>query len=579
MATVDTSTAKDTGQGPLRSLVRSLAGDDLIETAIYVALSLGSALAGSLAAVLLVPLVQPGQPLPFGGGLFDLHGRAGTQVMVFVIATVAFALLRWQTARLGARLVGRYGMNLRRSVHARLIDAPLASLADATSAEIANVLTYNVEIVVQGYSALQQLLVAGITAAVSLAFAFWVSPPLMLAAPVLMVVGLLASRVFGREQSRVSRQYVADMTRLFWHSEDFPRRLRHVRSFERESAEKASYGAISAGLCDGYARQLELVASGRLLLELLAAAGIAGVFVLAQRWHGIDSASLIAVCLLLGRLLPYLVSTRQSFQQLRSAAPAFELWQRYMRLGTAHASAASPPETTVVGTLRIDRLRVLPPLAGLDVVDLMLVPGEMTLIYGDSGIGKSSLVDVLAGMAPPERFEACVDGRPLDFDGYRQLVRNGAYVSQNVRPWQSSVRESLLWAAPEASDAMLRNALLDVGLDARLARSEHGLDTSLDRASSRLSGGELQRLMLAQVMLRQPFIAVLDEATSALDAASERAVLATMKRRMPRTILIVVSHRVDVTTIADQVLTIGGEPATTVVTRTTSGRQVVEARR
>ncbi len=542
----------------LRALMHTLAHKDLVETAVYVVLSLGAAIAGSVAALLLVPLVQPGHTLPFGAGLLDARRSIGVQAATFAAASGAFALLRWQAARLGARLVSRYGMNLRREVHARLIDAPLAALADATSAEIANVLTHNVEILVQGFSALQQLLVVGITAVVSLGFAFWVSPPLLLAVPVLVGIGLAASRAYGREQALVARRYVADMTQLFWHSEDFPRRLRHVRSFEREAAEKASCGAIAARLGHGYRRQLELVASGRLVLELLATLGITSLFLLADRWHGVDRASLIAVCLLLGRLLPYLVTTRQSFQQLRSTAPAFELWHRYMSLDADRppAPATSSQPTAGEGVLRIERMRLTPPPAGLEVGELVLAPGELILISGDSGIGKSSLVDVLAGMAMPDVFLARLNRQPIGFDAYRELVRHGAYVSQNVRPWQRSVRECLRWTAPDATDALLRSALADVGLNRRLADSPLGLDTALHDASSSLSGGELQRLLLAQVILRQPRLAVLDEATSALDTAAELAVLVTLKRRLPRTTLIVVSHRPGVTALADQCLRI-----------------------
>ncbi len=548
----------------LRSFAHTLRANDLAQISAYVLLSLAGALAGSVAALLLVPLVQPDHPLSLGFYVLDVHASVEVKVAMFLAATGAFALLRWQTALLAARLTSRYGMTLRRLVHARLIHAPLSALSDASSAEIANVLTHNVELIAQGFSALLQLLVAAVTLAVSLALAFWISPSLVLAAPVLVGLGLLASRVSGREQSDVSRQYVADMTRLFWLSEDFPRRWRHVRSFGREDAEKASYGVISARLGHGYRRQLELIANGRLMLEALAALGIAAIFIIAYRWQGIDQASLIAVCLLLGRLLPYLVSTRQCFQQLRSAVPAFDLWRRYTSLESSSMLPVPFSAGIGSGVLHIHQLWLSPPPVALEIRDLSLAPGELTLVSGDSGIGKSSLVDVLAGMAQPEGFLARVGEQVIDFDAYRSLVRHGAYVSQSVRPWQHTVRDSLLWAAPDATDEMMWHALADVGLDKRLATTHHGLDTTLHSSTSRLSGGELQRLLLAQVILRQPFMALLDEATSALDPVAEIVTLSALKRRLPHTIIIVVSHRASVAAIAEKHLTIGNDVVATV---------------
>ena len=524
--------------------------------ALYVALSLGGALAGSVAAVLLVPLVQPSDGVALPHFLAMLPGGEAA-IGAFVAASALFAVLRWQAARLGARLVANYGLSLRRRVQARLVDAPLVRLAGTTSAEIANVLTHNVEIAVQGFTALQQLLVAGTTAAVSLAFAFWVSPPLMLAAPAIALVGFLVSRTFGREQAEVSRRYVADMTHLFWQSEDVPRRLRHLRSYGREAAEKARYAEAAAQLGRGYARQLELVASGRLLLEWTATVGIAGLFVLARHWKGVDTSSLIAVCLLLGRLLPYLVSTRQSFQQLHSAIPALDLWRSYMAVEADAPSRSDADAFADTETIRIDRVRVCPPAGGIELADLVLAPGELTFIAGDSGVGKSSLVDVLAGMLPPVVFAARAGGVPLDFEAYRARVRRGAYVSQGVRPWQRTVRECLAWAAPKADETRLREALADVGLLRRLDDDPAGLDLPLMGSANRLSGGELQRLLLAQVLLREPRLAVLDEATSALDAASELAVLGALKRRLPHTTLLVVSHRPGVAVLADRQVVLG----------------------
>lgn len=548
----------------LRAFAGTLTRRDWVRVAAYVLASLAAAFAGSLAALLLVPLVQPSSTLPFGGALLGAPRSLEAHAAVFAAATGVFALLRWAAACLGARLAAGYGMELRRKVHARLLGAKLASLADSTSAEIANVLTYNVEIIVHGFSAGLQLLVAFVTVAVTLAFAFRVAPPLMLALPLLATFAWMAARLFGPEQSRISRQYVVDMTRLFWHGEDFPRRLRHVRSFERQQADHAGYVDMTTQLGRGYRRQLELAAHGRLLLELLATAAIAVAFVLAHRWQGMDQTTLIAVCLLLGRLLPYLASTRQGIQQLRSAVPAFELWQRYMALEPdriADASIAiSPP-----GIVHVRRVQLPQALAALEIRDLVLAPGELTLVCGDSGIGKSCLVDVLSGMMAPAGFEADIDGRKIDFDEYRALVRKSAFVSQQVRPWHASVRDCLRWAAPEASEGMMWRALADVGLDKRLEKASEGLDTALQSSASRLSGGELQRLLLAQVLLRQPVLAILDEATGALDAGSETQVLSTVRSRLPQTALIVVSHRTGLASMADQSLTIDDRRMSTAV--------------
>lgn len=522
----------------------------------FLALSLGSATASSIAAIALAPLIQPsmlrgGRPfLPF------MWGDPCQQAIGFGLAMAIFALMRWQTARVGAALIGSGGMRLRQLVHERMIDAPLSSLANARSAEIANVLTYNSEILIQGFSAVLNLSTMILNLAATLLFTVWISPILMAVLPALALLAGLAAYAYGREQSHVSRRYVDNMTRLFWFSEEFPRRLRHVRSFERQNSEKFSYGAIAAHLSDDYRRQLELIAAGRLLLELVAAAGIALTIFLARTRPDAESAALIAVGLLLARLLPYLVSARQVFQQVRSAKPALELWQRYMDL-TPDEPFLEPTRAMAAGDqLCVEYLRLHVPF-GLEVHDITLAPGKMTAISGDSGIGKSCLVDVLAGMARPSAFIARLGAQPIDFEVYRALVRSGAYIGQGVRPWQVTVRECLLWADPQASDEALLGALADVGLDLR-RESDDGADVTLD-ATGRLSGGQMQRLLLAQVILRRPTLAILDEATSALDAESELAVLAALRRRLPHTILVVVSHRPGLAAHADYHLVIGSQ--------------------
>src|SRR3546814_15994729 len=94
----------------------------------------------------------------------------------------------------------------------------------------------------------------------------------------------MAARLFGREQARISRQYVADMTHLFWRGEDFARRLRHVRSFGRQQADHPASTDLATRLGCGYRRQPELAARGRLVLSRLAADAIDAGFHLSRRW-------------------------------------------------------------------------------------------------------------------------------------------------------------------------------------------------------------------------------------------------------------------------------------------------------
>lgn len=365
---MDAATSRASVRVVVRNFAATLVRADRSRIALYVLLSLAAALAGSAVAVCLVPLVQPGQGLRVAGQVLVLPGGLPLQASLFVLVSLLFAVLRWQSARLAARLTSRYAIGLRQRVHASLLEAPLPALADASSAEIANVLTYNIEIATQGFSAVLQLLVAGITAVVSVCLALLIVPGLAAAAPVLLVLAWCGLRASGSaQQARISRDYVADMTRLFWLSEDFPRRLRHVRSFQREDVETGHYTRISDRLGQGYAQQQALVANSRLLLELTAVAAIAGILVVANLWQGADRAALITVSLLLGRLLPYLVSTRQSVQQLRSAWPALQLWRRYVALAAPRSESTRADASTLPAPLQIDRVTLLQPLSALQI--------------------------------------------------------------------------------------------------------------------------------------------------------------------------------------------------------------------
>jgi len=146
-------------------------------------------------------------------------------------------------------------------------------------------------------------------------------------------------------------------------------------------------------------------------------------------------------------------------------------------------------------------------------VNLCLRRGELGVICGPSGIGKSSLIDLVAGVARPSRGQVKVDRSAI------------AYLPQDVALLDDTIRANLLFGLQAKSDDELMRALQLAQLDTFVSQLPKGLDSAVGDNGAQLSGGERQRLGIARAALRGGTLLLLDEATSALDPENERAIL------------------------------------------------------
>jgi ATP-binding cassette subfamily C protein len=194
-------------------------------------------------------------------------------------------------------------------------------------------------------------------------------------------------------------------------------------------------------------------------------------------------------------------------------------------------------------------------LAGLD---LEIPAGSAVAIVGASGVGKSTLADMLMGLQVPDAGSVSVDGQTLTGPRLAAWRRSIAYIPQENFLFNQSIRANLQWASPDASDADLRQVLALTGADAVVATMPDGLDTIVGERGSRLSGGERQRLILARALLREPTLLILDEATSALDNESERAVWSVIDRLRGSTTVVVIAHRLSTLRCVDHVAVLDG---------------------
>lgn len=172
-------------------------------------------------------------------------------------------------------------------------------------------------------------------------------------------------------------------------------------------------------------------------------------------------------------------------------------------------------------------------------VDLCLRKGEVAVLHGASGIGKSSLLNLIAGVSEPSAGVVRIDRSAI------------AYVPQEVPLLDDSIRTNLLFGLPEKNDSELMAALATAMLDDFVTAQPLGLDARVGDNGAVVSGGQRQRLGLARAILRGGKLLLLDEATSALDEANERKVLENLTAS--GVTIFLVTHRVYVQAFAHRV--------------------------
>ncbi|MBC3453977.1 ABC transporter ATP-binding protein/permease [Pseudomonas mosselii] len=194
----------------------------------------------------------------------------------------------------------------------------------------------------------------------------------------------------------------------------------------------------------------------------------------------------------------------------------------------------------------------------LDKVDACLPPGAKVAISGASGVGKSTLIDLLQRFYDPDDGRILLDGvdlRELDLQALRRRI---AVVSQDIVLFRGTLAQNLAYSTPQASRDDLERVVRLTRLDSLVQSLPLGLDGLLGERGQQLSGGQKQRIAIARALLQQPTILVLDEATSAVDEATEREVIAAIDQLFAGRTRILISHRASTLADADLHLELHG---------------------
>lgn len=187
--------------------------------------------------------------------------------------------------------------------------------------------------------------------------------------------------------------------------------------------------------------------------------------------------------------------------------------------------------------------------AVLNEVQVCVPGGLKVAISGASGVGKSTLIDLLQRFYDPDAGRILLDGTDLRELDLTTLRRRIAVVSQDIVLFRGTLAQNLAYGVPEASREELERVVRLARLDSLVDSLPLGLDGLLGERGQQLSGGQKQRIAIARAVLQTPAILVLDEATSAVDEATEREVIAAIDQLFAGRTRILISHRAS--TLAD----------------------------
>jgi subfamily B ATP-binding cassette protein MsbA len=513
-------------------------------------------LAVSLALVAIVGVLEAATPFLIGRIFDNLSGGNGTIFLVLlVIATAVKAVAEYGSVNVTGYLGQSVVRDLRNDLFERILLQPLRFFHFNPTGELISRVSADVERI---QTAASETLADFLKQAAILVFLvitiFVIDWKLAAASVVLAPLVFYPTVWFGqrlRLLSKSNQQEMADMANILYET---LAGNRIVKAFTMEKAEAGKFRKATQRIFKINLQQKMTHSLSSPLMEVLGVLVVAAFLLYARAQiinQRMTSGVLIAFIIALIKLydpVRRMSGINNSFQQAFGASGrVFEILSLETERNSGRATLTRFDDRIGFDSVHFE---YEPGDAVLDGISFTLPRGEVLAIVGPSGVGKSTLVNLLPRFYDVTAGHILIDGRDIRVFDLQSLRQQIAIVTQDVILFNDTIRANIAYGDPAAGeDAIARAAkaaLVDdfvVSYDAQIG--ERGL---------RLSGGERQRISIARAILKNAPILILDEATSSLDAESEALVQQALQNLMEGRTTIVIAHRLSTVRRADRII-------------------------